>query len=54
MERAVTNVIGPAAFQFHKTANHIDDIDAAKDLLYGFRCDHGSTKIEKAAVLRNS
>lgn len=40
MKRAESQVIGTSFFQFHKTADDIDNIDSAKYLLYGIRRDH--------------
>jgi hypothetical protein len=42
MKRAETDIIGSSFFQFYKAADHIDDIDASKYLLYGALGDHFS------------
>ena len=41
MKRAEAKVIGATFFQFHKTANDIDDIDAIENLLYCGLGDQG-------------
>ena len=40
MKRAEAEVIGAPLFQFYKTTNHINNINAAKYLLYGILGDH--------------
>ena len=42
MKRAEANVICSPFFQFNKPADHINDINAAKYLLYGVWGDHCS------------
>ena len=41
MKRAEAEVIGAAFFQFYKTTDHIDNINAAQYLLYGVLRNHG-------------
>ena len=42
MKRAESEVITTPFFKLYKAANHINNIDAAKNLLYGILGDHGS------------
>lgn len=42
MKRAEAEVIRAPSFQFDEVAYHIDDIEAAKNLLYGILGDHYS------------
>lgn len=39
MKRAETEIVRAPLLQFHKTANDIDNVDTALDLLYGLLCD---------------
>lgn len=41
MKRAETKVISASFFQFHKAADHINNIDATENLLYGILRYHG-------------
>ena len=41
MKRAEAQVIGAPFLQFHKTANHFNNIGAVENLLYGILADHG-------------
>jgi hypothetical protein len=40
VKRAEAQVIGTPSFQFYKTSDHIEDIGAAHDLLYGIGRNH--------------
>ena len=42
MKRAEAQVIGTPSFQFYEVAYHVDDVEAAQDLLYGILGDHCS------------
>ena len=40
MKRAETKIIGPPFFKLDKAPDNINDVQAAKYLLYGILCDH--------------
>jgi hypothetical protein len=50
MEGAEPEVIDTPFLQFHKTANDIDDVDTALDLLYGLLCDQGNARYEDTGI----
>ena len=41
MKRAEAEIISATLFQFYKTADHINNIDAAENLLYRILGDQG-------------
>jgi hypothetical protein len=40
MKRAVADIVGSALFKFNKFPNHINNINAVCNLLYGLRGNH--------------
>ena len=51
MKRTKPEITGASFFQFHKTTNDLNDIDAAENLLYGILCDQGGQITKKSAVV---
>ena len=45
MKRAKTQVIRAPSFQFDEVANHVNDVEAAKNLLYGILGDHWARQV---------
>ena len=52
MKRTKAKITGASFFQFHKTTNDLNDIDAAENLLYGILCNQSVGKLRKTILLR--
>lgn len=50
MKRAKADIVGTSFFQFYKAANHFDNVDTGKNLLYGLLWNQGSKFTRKVSV----